>query len=66
MIFLSHVQMLSHPVLVSSGETMAPWVVTVEGDLPKLQRVDYDLKLCGRLFLSECLAHVQLVHAFKA
>lgn len=28
MIFLSQVQRLSHPVLVSSGETMAPWVVT--------------------------------------
>lgn len=33
--------MLSHPVLMSSGETMAPWVLTVEGDLPELQRVDY-------------------------
>lgn len=26
---------------MSSGETMAPWVLTVEGDLPELQRVDY-------------------------
>lgn len=38
-------QMLSHPVLVSSGETMAPWVVTVEGNLPELQRVDYNRQI---------------------
>lgn len=56
MIFLSHMQMLSHPVPVSSRETMAPWAVTVEGD-PNCRGLITILKLGCHLLLSECLAH---------
>lgn len=48
--------MLSRPVPVSSGETMAPWTVTVEGD-PNCRGVTTSVKLCCYLLLSECLAH---------
>lgn len=48
-------QMPSHPFLVSSGETVASLVTTVEGDLPKLQRTDCDYQI-GLLLLG-CLAH---------
>lgn len=39
--FLSHLEMLSCPFLVSSGETIVSLVVAVERDLPKLQRAGY-------------------------
>lgn len=39
--FPSHMQILSHPFLMSSGKTIVSLEVTVEGDLPKPQRADY-------------------------